>query len=76
MLITPEVDHCRVPANRSRRLAIVGQVEWSADLKSWSRDRVEQSVSSEDETHLTVRASVPVGTARRAFFRLAVQRVP
>ncbi|MFT4548296.1 MAG: hypothetical protein ACI8XO_002206 [Verrucomicrobiales bacterium] len=55
-------------------IGVVGQVEWSADLKTWSRSGVTQAAAGEDESHVTVRARVAIGDAQQAFFRLAVQR--
>lgn len=57
-------------------IGVVGQVEWSEDLQIWSRQGVVQTTLSEDGTHATVQASWPAGGARRAFFRLTVQRLP
>ncbi len=57
-------------------IGVLGQVEWSVDLKSWSREGVEQVDAGEDETHVTVRVTWPLGEASRAYFRLTAQPAP
>ncbi|MGI9242763.1 MAG: hypothetical protein ACR2RV_18345 [Verrucomicrobiales bacterium] len=57
-------------------VGVVGQVEWSDDLSTWSRVGIEQVPLGEDSTHATVRASRVIGNAPRAYFRLTVQRAP
>jgi hypothetical protein len=57
-------------------IGVVGQVEWSADLLNWSRLGVEQEPIGEDSGHVVMRASRSIGEARKAYFRLTVQRAP
>lgn len=57
-------------------IGVVGQVEWSTDLKVWSREGIEQQEAGGDETHQAVRVSWPLVEARKAFFRLSVQPAP
>ena len=78
-LLMPEIsgDRISVEFRQSlRAIGVIGQVEWSDDMVNWSRIGIEQVPLGEDVTHATVRASKAVGSARKAYFRLTVQRVP
>ena len=57
-------------------VGVVGQVEWSPDLKTWSRQGIEQVALGESAGHVAMRASLPIGDVRKAYFRLTVQRLP
>ena len=75
----PMVDGDKIVVAYRRSLSatgVVGQMEWSKDLQSWSRDGIVQTTVDENATHANMRASWPMGEARQAFFRLTVQREP